>query len=133
MPLLPLRVELRITRRPGVPEQVVQEAIQRVFDTREHEDGTRGFFAPANFDFGKPVYRSNVIATAMRVPGVMNVEVRVFRPLDVGRALAGSSALAGGWQGVDVIEAQPLEIIELRNDPAHPEHGSISFEFVEGA
>ena len=118
---VPLTIRLSVTHKPAVPELVVLQSLQRAFDDQEHEDGTRGFFAPANFDFGKPVYRSNVIAAAMNVPGVANVQVLQFGRVDGMQAAA------------EEITTSPLEIITLPNDPERPDLGRILFTFTESA
>lgn len=118
---VPLTIRLSVAHKPAVPELVVLQSLQRAFDDQEHEDGTRGFFAPANFDFGKAVYRSNVIAAAMKVPGVANVQVLQFGRVD------------GMQVAAEEIMTSPLEIIALPNDPDRPDLGRITFTFTESA
>lgn len=68
-----------------------------------------GFFAPDNFTFGQPLYRSALEAAVQAVPGVAHVEAIRIRVLG-----------KGDWRAFaePVLEAGPSEIIRLQNDPA---------------
>ncbi len=107
----------------------VEQALLEVFGNRDLPNGGRGFFHPDNFTFGQPVYLSQVVATAMRVPGVNWVDLDDTPPKPNlfqrwGRPAAGE--VAAGQISMD-----QLEVARLDNDPNAPENGKLEF-FMEG-
>jgi hypothetical protein len=107
----------------------VEEAMLRAFSSIALPDGQKGFFHPDNFTFGQPVYLSEIVATAMQIPGVMwvDTEVNTAKPNRFQRW----GVLAGDEFENGMIEIGRLEIARLDNDPSAPENGKIEF-FMEG-
>ena len=99
--------------------------------------GAEGFFHPDNYTFGQPVYLSQLVATALRVPGVQLIDL----------AEDGAEALFArrrprtrfqrwgerprGELAAGRIALERLEIARLDNDPNAPENGRIEF-LLEG-
>ena len=78
-----------------------------------------GFFHPDRFTFGQPLYVSDVVATAMAVPGVAWVDVRTVRPARrAGPGLDGEALAAGR---IDVAAARGAA---LRQRPGQPRGGA---------
>jgi predicted phage baseplate assembly protein len=119
---VPLEVALDVTLKPGYDSNRVEGALNEVFSSGLRADGTPGFFYSDHFGFNRPLYLSQVIAAAMTVPGVAEVDVRTFRRLDEPRPAELPA----------VIAIQELEIARLDNDPADPERGSIRFNMKGG-
>jgi len=111
---------------PGYLRAHVKQALLEAFGTRDLPDGTRGFFHPDNFTFGQPVYLSQIVARAMQVPGVQNVDV----PAD-GFARFGQAA--HGEREAGIVTIHRLEIARADNDPSLPENGRIEFVMKGGA
>jgi len=114
-----LEIALRVCVTPGADRGSVRAALVETFSSGELPDGGRGFFHPDFFTFGQPVYLSQVVATAMAVPGVDYVIVDRFRRWgqpDRGEIDAGEIAL------------ERLEIARLDSDPSRPENGQITFD-----
>jgi hypothetical protein len=59
----------------------VKQALRLAFSSQVLPNGELGFFHPDRFTFGQPVYLSQVIATAMEVPGVQSVRTQRFQRL----------------------------------------------------
>jgi hypothetical protein len=119
---VPLDIEINICVNPGFFPGVVHADLLAVFSNRELAGGRKGFFHPDHFTFGQPLYLSQVISTAMAVPGVDWVEVVRFR----------------SWTGQDDLAIQAgylpvnrLEIIQVENDRNFPEFGRIVFNLRE--
>ena len=71
---VPLDIVLKVCVEPDYYRGVVKEALLENFSNQDLPDGSRGFFHPDNFTFGQPVYLSQIVSTAMNVPGVLWVE-----------------------------------------------------------
>ncbi len=117
---VPLRVALNVYLKPGAPATVAREKLDTVFGDGVLDDGSPAIFAPANFQFGKPVYLSKVIAAAMGVPGVAWVEATEFCRTDAPGVV------------LEEIPMGPLEIAELRSQAGRA-HGVLSFDLREAA
>ena len=115
---VPLQIELSIYLKLGQRALVVQSVLAQTFSAQTDANGVPGFFHPANFGFGQPVYRSRVVAAAMATPGVARVEVIRFGRMD-------------GARNVEEIPIGPLEIAELQNDPDQPQKGTIVLKVIE--
>ena len=102
-----LDILFKVCVAPGFFRGHVKQALFEAF---------RPVFDPDNWTFGQTVYLGPLIATAMRVPGVLWVETLSFGPRAVG----------------DEIRLGRLEIARLDNDPDFPEHGKIDFEMEGG-
>lgn len=79
-------------------------------------------FAAGRFTFAQPVYLSPILAAAVGVPGVRNVEITRFQRL-------GQDDSDG--RSLGVIEIGRDEIATLDNDPNFPERGTLTL-FAEG-
>jgi hypothetical protein len=115
---VPLDIELTGCVQPGHFPADVEQALLEAFSSVDLPGGRRGFFHPDNFTFGQPVYLSQIIATAMQVPGVAWIDATRFQRW--GQAAHGE--LAQGSIGFG-----RLEIARLDNDPNRAENGKIVF------
>ena len=113
---------------PGFFRFDVGTALRDTFSNRDLPDGRRGFFHPDDFTFGQPVFLSRVIAAALAVPGVGQVETGPGRA-DLRAAQSGPGP--GGHGGG--ARMGRLEIAQLDNDPSQPEHGRIEFVMQGGS
>ena len=120
---VPLDVALVICVAPGYVRADVRQALLEVFGSGDLPGGRRGFFHPDNFTFGQPVFSSQIVAAAMRVPGVTWVDVEHFHR----RGEHPRGELERGS-----IEFGRLEIARLDNDPSLPENGRIEFVMQGG-
>lgn len=125
-----LDLALTVCVLPDAFRSTVLEALLRTFSSVDLPDGGQGFFHPDRLTFGQPVYLSQVIATAMDVPGVRWVTVD---PDDdpPGRFQRWGEKPRGE---IDAgrIDIGRLEIARLDNDPNAPEHGMITFHMEGG-
>jgi hypothetical protein len=121
---VPLDVALDVCARPDHFAADVKERLLEVFSAAVLPGGTKGFFHPDNFTFGKPVYLSAIIARAMQVPGVASITPLRFQRF--GRA-------AGTELDDGVFKPHRLEIARLDNDPNAPEHGRLDVRVLAGA
>jgi hypothetical protein len=126
---VPLDIAFTVCVATGYFRSSVESALLDVFSNRVLPNGQVGFFYPNNFTFGQPVYLSQVVAAAMKVPGVNWVDTNDVPPSPNhfqrwGQASQGETA-AGR------ISMARLEIARLDNDPSEPENGKIQF-FMEG-
>lgn len=115
---VPLHIAIQVHLKPGQRALILRGAIDNVVGTQQNNDGTFGFFHPATFAMGKPIYRSQLVAAIMQIAGVDRVDVYKFGRSD-------------GADNVAEIPIGPLEIAELENDPAKPEHGTLKLEVIE--
>ncbi|WP_437768976.1 putative baseplate assembly protein [Sorangium sp. So ce281] len=127
---VPLDIVLAICVERDAWPEAVASALQRAFGTGLLPDGTRAFFHPDNFTFGQSVYLSQIVATAMAVPGVRWVDARPENPANHFRrwSTAGHDELASG-----VLRVGALEIIQCESNPSAPERGRIHFNVEGGA
>lgn len=117
---VPLDLELAVRPLPSHGPGDVEQALRRALTGGPAPGGALPFFHPDRFTFGQPVYASEIIAHAMKVPGVAAVLVRRlqrFGGLDAGERAAG------------VLRCHPLEIVRLDDDPNAPEHGRLTLLF----
>jgi hypothetical protein len=126
---VPLDIALTIHVAPSYLRSEVRAALLEVLGSGETGSGRRGLFHPDNFTFGDPVYLSRIVATAMKVPGVVWVDVddNDGKPNRFRRFGQDSR----GELGRGVIVVAPLEIVRVDNDPTAPHHGRIQL-FMEG-
>ena len=121
--LVSLDIALTVCVEPGYFHSDVKKVLLETFSNQELPDGRRGFFHPDNWSFGQPVYLSQVIAAAMKVPGVAWVKPIRFQrwgqdahgELEDGRISFGR-----------------VEIARLDNDPSTPENGKFDFQMLGG-
>ncbi|HBX67833.1 MAG TPA: putative baseplate assembly protein, partial [Chloroflexi bacterium] len=126
---VPLDIIMGVCVKPGYFRSQVKQALLETFSRYDLPSGQRGFFHPDQFTFGQPVYLSQIIATAMDVPGVKWVEINPnngspHRFQRWGRSP--NDEIANGQ-----ININRLEIAQLDNDPNQPENGKIEF-LMEG-
>jgi hypothetical protein len=118
-----LDIALTVRVEPGYIRANVKRALLETFDNADLPDGRRGFFHPDNFTFRQPVYLSQVVAAAMKVPGVAWVKpIRFQRWGEEAR-----NELQDGRATFD-----RLEIARLSNDPDAPDNGKIEFHMEGG-
>jgi len=124
-----LDVAMSVTLDPGASRSRVEAGLAAAFGNRDLPDGRRGFFHPANFTFGQPVYLSRVIAAALAVPGVAAVDLDDTPPRPNRFRRYGEPPRGELARGE--IPIGGLEIARLDGDPAAPQRGRIRF-FLEG-
>lgn len=113
-----LDIRLIVQAAPDHFRSKVRQMLCEAFSNADLSAGRQGFFHPDRFGFGQPLYLSPIVATAMAISGVTQVDVDRFqrwgRPargeLDAGR-----------------IDIGPLEIARVDSDPNAPENGLIAF------
>jgi len=136
----PLDIALTVCLKPGYTKSAVKQALLEIFSNARFQDGRRGrpqsgltggtptkrayrgFFHPDNLTFGQTIYLSQLIAEAMKVPGVEWVDTLRFQRW--GQPPRGE--LADGR-----ITFGRLEIPQLDNDLNAPENGKIEL-IMEG-
>lgn len=117
-----LHIVLTVCVAPGYIRSGVKAALLETFGNVDLADGRRGFFHPDNFSFGQPVYLSQIVAAAMRVPGVQWVDTSDQTPNHFQRWGDPRSVSPTGR-----LLFERLEIPQLDNDPNAPENGKIEF------
>jgi hypothetical protein len=103
----------------------VEAAVLLALGSKPLPAGQAGFFAPANFGFGQPLYLSALYAAAAAVPGVVSIKATRFSrlyddDLPPARPVTAANIAAG------LISAGSLEVLELDNDPSLPERGVLT-------
>jgi hypothetical protein len=114
---VPVLLALEVCARP---EFVTGHVRRAVLDALV---GKRGLFQPDRFSFGQPLVLSALVAAVQAAPGVLDVTVRRMERLyqgDQGELERGE------------LDVGAMEIVQLDNDPASPEHGSIELEVGGG-
>ena len=124
---VPLTIAFTVCVKPGYTQSNVKQELLEAFSNHDLPDGRRGFFHPDNFTFEQPVYLSQIVDTAMDVPGVLWVDTRNRKP-HLFRVLGHPNR---GEIEEGMIGLGRLEIARLDNDPNAPENGKIEF-FMEG-
>jgi hypothetical protein len=124
-----LDIAVTVLLTSGVSRGAVERALLAGFSNRDLPDGGKGFFHPANFTFGQPVYLSRIVEAALAVEGVQAVDVSESPPrLNRFRRWGEPSR---GELGAGRIRMSRAEIARVDNDPAVPENGRIQF-YLEG-
>jgi len=118
-PSVPLEIHLEVQATSTSLTKVVERRLRRAFASHEPEPGSDpGFFYPDRFTFGQPVFLSQIIEHASRVPGVHEVVPRTFRRWgETGEQELDSGRIAPG----------PLEIVRVAERPRAPQLGTIRF------
>lgn len=112
-----LQLELTVTLAPSVIPEQVKAGLNDRFNNRYLADGTPAFFHPDRQTFGDGVYASQIVAEALKVPGIEHVEAKLGRT-------GGAAAQAGN----EFVPLKPGEIIRFDNDPRHTEFGKLEFD-----
>lgn len=112
--LVPLDIELMVCAAPHALRSSVAAGVRAAL--RPGRADRPGFFHPDHFDFGAPLYLSQLVAAAMAVNGVESVTPRKFQRF--GRQSDGE--LPAG-----VIKPGALEVLQLSDDASFPEQGRL--------
>lgn len=120
---VPLEIRLHVCVKPHYAAGQVKAALLARLSSRALPDGRRGFFHPDNLTFGAGVYLSAIVAEAMAVTGVENVQVLRFQR----RFVVPGDEIAEG-----IIRLGPLEVARLDNDPSFPENGVLILDMEGG-
>ncbi|MDJ0734399.1 MAG: putative baseplate assembly protein [Nostocaceae cyanobacterium] len=120
---VPLDIALRVDLFPDYFRSNVKSALLETFSSTVLPNGQLGFFHPDKFTFGQPVYLSQVITTAMKIPGVRSVELTKFQRW----GQPPNNELESGR-----ITFDRLEIAHIDNNPNAPENGRIVFNMKGG-
>ena len=78
---VPLDIALSVRLEAHVDRQYVERQLHRRLGTGLLENGSPAFFYPDAFSFGQDVELESLVATALAVNGVLDVEVTRFRPM----------------------------------------------------
>jgi hypothetical protein len=114
---VPVRLSLFVCARPEYLRSHVRAGVLDALV------GADGFFDPDRFTFGQILALSAVVAAVQAVPGVLDVT-----PLRMERLFEGDQ----GELSTGELPVGPLEIVQLENDPAMPEHGILRLEIGGG-
>jgi len=114
---IPLDISIQICAKPGYFSGDVAHAVSLSLSAGVQHGGKPGFFNPANFTFGQPVYLSRIYAAVENVEGVESATVTVFHPYgrDPANELDNGSIPIGEW-----------EIARLDNDRSNMENGTLT-------
>jgi hypothetical protein len=125
---VPLEIKLTVCVRPGFFRVNVKQALLAALGASDLPDGRRGFFHPDNLTFGQPVFLSQILATALGVPGVANVETGEGQLTFKRLGRRPDDEIEQG-----VLRLDRLEIAQLDNDPSQPEHGTLELVMQGGS
>jgi hypothetical protein len=133
-----LEIALVVKVAAGYFASTVKQLLLETFSNVDLPNGQRGFFHPDRFTFGQPVYLSQIVQTAMQVPGVIGVYLPSqfssdppLPPTQQPRFQRwGASPRDELNQGK--IDIAPLEIARLDNNASAPERGKIEFTLEGG-
>ncbi|MEM7127819.1 MAG: hypothetical protein AAF702_15915 [Chloroflexota bacterium] len=114
----PLYIRLKITLQPHTLVNEVHQSLLQAFSTGELADGQPAFFAAGQFTFAQPLYQGQILAAAVQVKGVSDAQITDFRPFNRPKST----------QLPPFIQPSEFGIIEVQNNPAHPERGLIEFD-----
>jgi predicted phage baseplate assembly protein len=119
-----LDLEITICVEPFAYAGQVSRLVSEVLLGRGVARPIKGFFNPDNFTFGTPLRRSALEAVIQEVPGVRSV--LNMRQRSRGRF---------DFQSFDqlTLDVDADEVIQLENDPTHPERGSLRIITTGGA
>jgi predicted phage baseplate assembly protein len=109
--------------KDGYPRQATFARVQAALNPGINGDGSAGYFALHNLDFGENLHLSAIYALLMQVSGVRDTNITTFRRMD--------SDSSDPSIVRDVIFIGPTEIAEIGNDPAIPENGLLTI--VQGS
>lgn len=125
---VPLDIAFSVCVRSGYYPRAVEAALLEQFSAGTLPNGQKGFFHPDNFTFGQAVYLSQIVATAMAVPGVQWVD---FNPENADHRFQRWGRSANQELENGEITMERLEIARLDNDRNAPENGQLQF-LMEG-
>jgi hypothetical protein len=120
---VPIELEIQLCILRGHFRGAVLEAAHEALSSRRLAGGATGFFHPANFRFGTPVYASRILAALQAVDGVESATIRVMkRYWD-----APNGELERG-----LVAMGPGEVARLEDDRNQPEFGVLRLSAVGG-
>lgn len=120
---VPVELDIQLCIARGHFRGDVLEAVRDALSNRLLPGGRRGFFHPASFAFGDPVYASRIYALLQGVDGVESARItrmKRYWNLPAGELERGLIALG------------PAEIARLDNDRNQPEYGVLRLSAVGG-
>lgn len=120
---VPLEIDIRFCLQDMAFRDQVLRDLNSALGKDAGLDGSKGFFHPDHWTFGRSVTLSGLYAAIARVQGIDCAEVTAFKRLNK----PAGDELADG-----VIPMQWDEIPRLENDRNFPEHGKMNFELVGG-
>lgn len=118
---VPLDIEVSLCIHADYWPEDIRFILEQEFSDGFTPDGRMAFFHPDRWTFGQELRTSQIVGSAQTIKGVDHViEVTLKR-----------------WNEVtpgtpDLIEVQPNEIIQVKNDPDHMEEGFIFFDVKGG-
>jgi hypothetical protein len=116
---VPLLVQIFACLAPGYLPGDVEAQLLDVLSARTLPGGGTGLFHPDRFTFGSPLYVSDVVATAMGVPGVAWVDVTGFARLSDPVSATAANLAAGA------VRVEAREVLRCDTDPNDPEAGRV--------
>jgi predicted phage baseplate assembly protein len=121
----PVYVDLAVTidLEDRFPRQATFRTIQAALNPGLNPDGSAGYFAFQNLDFGESLHLSGIYAFIQNIPGVHDANITTFRRMD-------QDASAPATVRSDILIG-PTEIAVITNDPNHPEQGLL--KVVQGS
>ncbi|MGW0948845.1 hypothetical protein ACWD4O_40655 [Streptomyces sp. NPDC002623] len=125
--LVPVEIGIGCCLDPGTLRVQAEQRLREVLSASVLPDGRRGLFHPDNLGFGSSLYLSDLIAQAMSVPGVVQVQVERFCRAGADAA-TNRAALTRGR-----LDASRREILCCRSDPDSPETGFVDLVVGGGA
>lgn len=126
---VPLELVFTVCADPDHVAADVKEALLETLGSRVLADGRLGFFHPDRFTFGQPVYLSQIVSSAMAVPGVRWVDTDATPPRK--NRFKRWNRPAGNELELGYVAMGRLEIARLDNDPSLPENGRLEI-LMEG-
>jgi hypothetical protein len=127
---IPLMISVSFCVLPGYWPMDIKYLLEQEFSDGFTSDGRKGFFHPDNWTFGQFLRKSQILGRIHNVQGVDHVvEISMARwnAATPGMATGKLSPLRKEYSERDFIEVDSNEIILVKNDPDHMEHGLISF------
>jgi hypothetical protein len=118
---VPLEIEVSLCIHSDYWVEHIREILEQEFSDGYTPDGRLGFFHPDRWTFGQALHESQLVGPIQAVRGVDHVlEVKMKR----------WNAATSGKAGVITVRSN--EIILVKNDPDHKEHGTILFDIQGG-
>ena len=118
---VPLEIEVKLCVHPDYWVEDLREILEQEFTDGYTQDGRLGFFHPDRWTFGQALRESQLVGPIQAVQGVDHVLAVKMK-----RWNEATSGTAG------VITVRSNEIILVKNDPDHKEHGTIQFDIQGG-
>ena len=120
---VPIELEVRLCVAKGHFRGDVLEAANDALSNRLLPGNRRGFFYPANFAFGDPVYASRIYALLQDIDGIESARILVMKRY---------WNQPNGELERGLVPLGPAEIARLDNDRSQPEFGVLRLAAVGG-